>query len=80
MTPLDLFKETKVSIKQSLKSHIGFLVTEELLELLDNIFPEACPPLGTPMDEVWFRSGERNVVNVLRARYEEAQQYNLENN
>lgn len=41
-------------------------VTPELIEFLAQMFPDQCPRLGTPMEQVWFRAGEANVVRALR--------------
>lgn len=53
---------------------IGLLLSEELLKELDALFPDQCPHYTTPMNEIMYRSGERNVVDVLWERYREAQE------
>lgn len=57
---------------------IAALLSPELLQVLDILFPERCPHYSDPINQIMYRSGERNVVNVLRAKYEKAQQNILE--
>lgn len=42
----------------------------ELLEALDERFPERCPDLNWSEREVWARAGERRVIRLLKRAYE----------
>jgi hypothetical protein len=45
-------------------------IPKELIEELDNRFPERCPdPLWTDR-EIWIKAGERRLVKFLLAHYE----------
>tara|TARA_B100000470_G_scaffold5959_1_gene4325 strand:- start:4126 stop:4356 length:231 start_codon:yes stop_codon:yes gene_type:complete len=46
-------------------------IPKALLEKLEEIYPDSCPKLGMKKPEIFFRSGQRAVVDYLRARYEE---------
>jgi hypothetical protein len=46
-------------------------VPANLLEALDRRFPERTPELSEGIDIIRYRSGQRSVVHMLRAIYEE---------
>ena len=39
---------------------------EELMKVLDKIYPEKAPELKDNEKTVWFKAGQRSVVNWLR--------------
>ena len=44
------------------------LMTEDLIKELDLAFPDKCPALDLSDREVWYRAGQRSVVNSLLQR------------
>ena len=40
-------------------------VTEELVNYLNELFPDRCPEITNSEKEVWFKAGQRSVVNHL---------------
>ena len=40
-------------------------ISEEVIKYLDELFPDKCPNLEDNEKQVWFKSGERSVVNHL---------------
>lgn len=40
----------------------------QLIKQLDEKFPDACPKLSDTDREVWFKAGQRSVVEHLTAR------------
>lgn len=40
-------------------------VSDDLIDHLDKAFPSRCPALDTPDREIWFRAGQRAVVEHL---------------
>ena len=41
------------------------VITDELIQALDQVFPNRCPDLSLSDREVWYRSGQRYVVDYL---------------
>ena len=41
------------------------VITDELIEGLDQVFPNRHPDLSLSDREVWYRSGQRSVVDYL---------------
>ena len=41
------------------------LISNEVIEYLGSIFPYKCPDINETEKEVWFKSGQRSVVNHL---------------
>ena len=41
------------------------VITDELIQALDAVFPTRCPDLSLKDREVWYRSGQRSVVDYL---------------
>ena len=41
------------------------VITDELIKALDAVFPNRCPDLSVSDREVWYRSGQRYVVDYL---------------
>lgn len=46
-------------------------VPAELLDALIKQFPDQCPDVTTPVDEVRARAGEQRVIRFLRRMFEE---------
>ncbi len=44
------------------------LIPKGLVEALQKLFPDKCPDLSLSDREVWFRSGQVNVVKFLELR------------
>ena len=43
-------------------------VNQELLQALDNLFPERTPEINMDMKEIYFRIGQRSVVRFLHEK------------
>ena len=41
------------------------VITAELIDALSQVFPNRCPDLSVSDREVWYRSGQRSVVEYL---------------
>ncbi len=48
------------------------LLSEDLLKELDLLFPHRCPSLALTDREIWFKAGQRAVVDFLLAIKTEA--------
>lgn len=44
------------------------------LDMLEDLIPEACPDLDDDDRRIWFNVGQRQVVRMLRAIYDEQQE------
>lgn len=53
-------------------------VSAALLAALEDMFPDQCPRLDDTDRMVWFRAGQRNVVEVLREHYRRQTESTLE--
>lgn len=53
---------------------LGHLLSKDLLDLLEECYPHRCPSPSDPDREIWMKSGERRLVDVLKAKFESAQQ------
>lgn len=49
-------------------------VDEELLNKLEEVFPEKCPDITDRKRKIWMDVGARSVVRMLRAVYLEQQE------
>lgn len=47
------------------------LVSRELVDALAERFPDKCPEVNTPIDEVRARAGEQRVLRLLWQTYQE---------
>jgi len=47
------------------------LVSKELIQYLEEMFPDKLPPRGCDMNEVSFLQGQQSVVDRLTQLYEE---------
>ncbi len=41
------------------------LITDDLIQGLDNLYPQRHPDLSLSDREIWYRSGQRSVVDYL---------------
>lgn len=46
-------------------------IPKNLLDKLDKLYPSRPPELGMDMPEVWYKAGQRSVIDFLTALYEE---------
>ena len=46
-------------------------VPKPLLERLDELFPDECPGLDFGERQIWYAVGQRSVVALLKAEYEQ---------
>lgn len=58
---------------------VGHLLSRELLEELDKMYPQRCPDPKDPEREVWMKAGERRAIDVLWAKFNEANENILRN-
>ena len=50
----------------ALKRIIGQQMTDELLDALDQLFPEKTPELTDSVDQIRYAAGQRSVIRFLR--------------
>lgn len=55
---------------------IGLLLTKEILDELDLLWPDRCPAPNDP--ELVVKCAQRAVINVLHARFDEANENPLD--
>ena len=41
------------------------LITDDLIQALDNLYPQRHPDLSLSDREIWYRAGQRSVVDYL---------------
>ena len=41
------------------------VITDDLIQSLDNLYPQRHPDLSLSDREIWYRSGQRSVVDYL---------------
>jgi hypothetical protein len=58
----------------SVFDRLGATLTSELLALLDEAFPHRCPNPQDSVAEMWMKAGERRAVEILMAKFAEAQE------
>lgn len=56
------------------------VITDELIYSLDSIFPNRHPDLSLPDREVWYRAGQRYVVDYLIEQQKRQKETMLSNN
>lgn len=61
------------------QNRIGLLLTPELLEALEELWPLESPRLKDTDREIWFKVGQRDVVETLHAKFKEANESPLSN-
>lgn len=50
----------------TLKRIIAQQMTDELLDALDDLFPERTPDLNDSIDQIRYAAGQRSVIRFLR--------------
>lgn len=58
---------------------IGFLMSEDFLKALDGMYPPRPPNPQDSEREIWMKAGERRLVEVLQAKFNDAQESSYEN-
>ena len=46
-------------------------LSQELINKLDKLFPDKCPLLTDSDLEVWYKVGQRSVINYLQQTYDD---------
>jgi len=46
-------------------------LSQELINKLDKLFPDKCPLLTDTDREVWYKVGQRSVINYLQQTYDD---------
>jgi hypothetical protein len=54
-------------------------IPREFLEALENSFPDQCPPIGTPVEQIYIKQGQVSVIAFLRSQYKKQNLNILEN-
>ena len=54
--------ESPDTLKRIIVRHLN----DELVEALDQLFPERTPELNDPIDQIRYASGQRSVIRFLR--------------
>lgn len=44
------------------------LLSVDLINDLDKLYPHRCPKMGTPSERIWFDSGKRELIDFLLSR------------
>jgi hypothetical protein len=52
--------------------YLGVLIRPELMEALEQLYPARPPNPQDSEREIWMKAGERRLVEVLKAKYQEA--------
>ena len=52
-------------------------LSKDLIDKLDKLYPDKCPLLTDDDRMVWFKVGQRSVINYLQQIYDEQLQDNL---
>ncbi len=52
-------------------------LSKDLIDKLDKLFPDKCPLLTDDDRMVWYKSGQRSVINYLQQIYDEQLQDNI---
>lgn len=53
---------------------IGLLLSRGLLDALESLYPARPPDPKDSEREIWMKAGERRAVEVLKAKYQEAEE------
>jgi hypothetical protein len=68
-------EEQKIRAREVAKAsptESGFpVIAKNLVDHLDNLFPDEWPRLDMADREIWFRAGQRAVVDLLRAELDQ---------
>lgn len=52
---------------------LGQLLTPDIMSLLEECYPHRCPDPFASEREIWMKAGERRLVDVLKSKFEAAQ-------
>lgn len=52
---------------------IGLFLSRDLLDALESLYPARPPDPKDSEREIWMKAGERRAVEVLKAKYQEAE-------
>ena len=52
-------------------------LSQELINKLDKLFPDKCPLLTDTDREIWYKVGQRSVINYLQQTYDDQLQDNI---
>ena len=52
-------------------------LSKDLIDKLDKLYPDKCPLLTDDDRLVWFKVGQRSVINYLQQIYDEQLQENI---
>lgn len=70
-----MIKKKKKRLTDTLKTKTDSIsipvIKDDLINALDELFPEASADLQWSEKEVWFKSGQRSVVKFLLTKYME---------
>jgi hypothetical protein len=53
------------------------ILSKDLIDKLDKLYPDKCPLLTDDDRMVWFKVGQRSVINYLQQIYDEQLQDNI---
>lgn len=54
------------------------VISKDLLDALDVLFPEKTPPITMEYREICYRSGQRSVINFLHEKFKQQSENVLE--
>jgi len=52
-------------------------LSQELINKLDKLFPDKCAVLTDSDREIWYKVGQRSVINYLQQTYDDQLQDNI---
>jgi hypothetical protein len=52
-------------------------LSKDLIDKLDKLYPDKCPLLTDDDRMIWYKSGQRSVINYLQQIYDEQLQDNI---
>ncbi len=52
-------------------------LSKDLIDKLDKLYPDKCPLLTDEERMVWYKAGQRSVINYLQQIYDEQLQDNI---
>ena len=53
------------------------LLSKDLIDKLDKLYPDKCPQLTDDDRMIWYKTGQRSVINYLKHIYDEQLQQNI---
>jgi hypothetical protein len=73
-TLCDYGSQTRIRRSNRMDDQLWPAIDEALITMLDRLIPERSPGMEDTDREIWFKVGQRQVVRMLRAIYDEQQQ------